>query len=369
MLGYQLPANHTLYVNNLNDKISVETLKKSLNEVFAAFGEIMDIVAMKSLKRRGQAWIIFNDIAAATSAMKSLQGFPFYNQGLQIAFAKTKSDVVAKADDTFVERPRRTLKQDPTQKTKKNQVAPMAIPGQSTHLPVAPVPMPGAIAAPVAPAIESPPHDDMLPQLDTEMPERPEMPLMPQMPALLEMPQMPLPPLSAVPEVPGMPTVPNFQSFSALPPMPAMPDLNTTSLPGLLPMPGMPGMHGMPSMPGIPGMLSMPGMPDMSSFIPPVAGMDPAALFNAAPALNIEPAPAEPNKTLFVDNIPEEANDTMLSMLFRQYPGFIEVRLIQSRNVAFVDYNDERQSELALQGLDGFQVNSTTQLKVTYARK
>ena len=57
------------YVNNLNDKINVETLKKSLREahagalgssassleVFAAFGGIIDIIAMKSLKRRGQA--------------------------------------------------------------------------------------------------------------------------------------------------------------------------------------------------------------------------------------------------------------------------------------------------------------------------
>ena len=30
----------TLYVNNLNDKINSETLKKSLKEVFAAFGGI-----------------------------------------------------------------------------------------------------------------------------------------------------------------------------------------------------------------------------------------------------------------------------------------------------------------------------------------
>ncbi|CAE7226879.1 unnamed protein product [Symbiodinium natans] len=54
--------NQTLYVNNLNDKINVETLKKSLREVFAAFGGIIDIVAMKSLKRRGQAWIIFKEV-------------------------------------------------------------------------------------------------------------------------------------------------------------------------------------------------------------------------------------------------------------------------------------------------------------------
>merc|ERR1719311_706737 len=84
-----LPPNLTLYVNNLNDKINVETLKKSLREVFSAFGGILDIVAMKSLKRRGQAWIIFKEVSAATNALKSLQGFPFYNKPMRINYART----------------------------------------------------------------------------------------------------------------------------------------------------------------------------------------------------------------------------------------------------------------------------------------
>merc|ERR1719150_2916846 len=109
-----LPPNQTLYVNNLNDKINVETLKKSLREVFAAFGGIMDIIAMKSLKRRGQAWIIFKDVASSTNALKSLQGFPFYNKPMRINYAKTKSDVVAKADGTYVQRPKKIAKADGT---------------------------------------------------------------------------------------------------------------------------------------------------------------------------------------------------------------------------------------------------------------
>ena len=50
---------------------------------------------------------------------------------------------------------------------------------------------------------------------------------------------------------------------------------------------------------------------------------------------------AEPNRTLFVENLPPEATDTMLSMLFRQYPGFQEIQLIPGRNVAFADYQNE----------------------------
>merc|ERR1719410_1801091 len=113
-----LPPNQTLYVNNLNDKINVETLKKSLREVFAAFGGIIDIIAMKSLKRRGQAWIIFKEPSSATNALKSLQGFPFYNKPMRIAYSKTKSDVVAKADGTYVERPKKVVKREDLRKGK-----------------------------------------------------------------------------------------------------------------------------------------------------------------------------------------------------------------------------------------------------------
>merc|ERR1719359_2202080 len=79
--------------------------------------------------------------------------------------------------------------------------------------------------------------------------------------------------------------------------------------------------------------------------------------------------PAPPNRTLFVENLPLEANDTMLAMLFRQYPGFQEVRLIPGRNVAFVDYQNEYQSGMAMQGLQGFAMTPEVKLKLSYARK
>merc|ERR1719329_1720678 len=44
---------------------------------------------MKSLKRRGQAWIIFKESSSATNALKSLQGFPFYNKPMRLNFKKT----------------------------------------------------------------------------------------------------------------------------------------------------------------------------------------------------------------------------------------------------------------------------------------
>ena len=35
---------------------------------------------MKTLKMRGQAFVVFADIASATNALRSMQGFPFYDK-------------------------------------------------------------------------------------------------------------------------------------------------------------------------------------------------------------------------------------------------------------------------------------------------
>merc|ERR1719399_613424 len=76
---------------------------------------------MKSLKRRGQAWIIFKETSSATNALKSLQGFPFYNKPMRINYSKTKSDIVAKADGTFVERPKKIVKREDLRKSAPEQ--------------------------------------------------------------------------------------------------------------------------------------------------------------------------------------------------------------------------------------------------------
>lgn len=55
-------------------------LKKSLYAIFSQFGPILDIVALKTLKMRGQAFVVFRDITSATNALRSMQGFPFYDK-------------------------------------------------------------------------------------------------------------------------------------------------------------------------------------------------------------------------------------------------------------------------------------------------
>ena len=63
-------------------------LKKSLYAIFSQFGPILDIVALKTLKMRGQAFVVFKDIASATNALRSMQGFPFYEKPMVCTFHK-----------------------------------------------------------------------------------------------------------------------------------------------------------------------------------------------------------------------------------------------------------------------------------------
>jgi RNA recognition motif-containing protein len=74
--------NHTIYINNLNEKIKKEDLKKSLYAIFSQFGQILDIVALKTLKMRGQAFVIFKEISSATNALRSMQGASSSMRGL-----------------------------------------------------------------------------------------------------------------------------------------------------------------------------------------------------------------------------------------------------------------------------------------------
>jgi RNA recognition motif-containing protein len=77
-----VPPNHTLYVNNLNDKVKKEQIKSMLYALFSQFGEIIDIVAMRAERLRGQAWIVFSDVGTATNALRQMQGFPFFEKPL-----------------------------------------------------------------------------------------------------------------------------------------------------------------------------------------------------------------------------------------------------------------------------------------------
>eukprot|EP00461_Guttulinopsis_vulgaris_P001769 UN01769 len=101
---------HTLYVKGINDKIKIENVKKSLYLLFGQCGEVIDVMIRPGNRWRGQAWVVFKDQRDATRAKTRLHGEMFYGKLLSCEFAKAKSDIVAKADGTYVERSERALR-------------------------------------------------------------------------------------------------------------------------------------------------------------------------------------------------------------------------------------------------------------------
>ncbi|KAK7165798.1 hypothetical protein R3I93_005773 [Phoxinus phoxinus] len=214
--------NHTIYINNVNDRIKKEELKRSLYALFSQFGQIMDIVALKTAKMRGQAFVIFKELSAATNALRQLQGFPFYNKPMRIQYAKTDSDLVSKMRGTYGD------------KEKKKEKKKKAL-EQASNLNKKPT-----------------------------------------------------------------------GSVNNQPPPPAT--------------------------------VQVPDNP--------------------------------PNYILFLNNLPEETNEMMLSMLFNQFPGFKEVRLVPGKHdIAFVEFESETQAGVAKDALQGFRITATCAMKITYSKK
>jgi len=243
----EIPPSQTIYINNLNEKVKKEELKKSLYAIFSQFGQILDIVAKKTLKMRGQAFVVFRDITSATNALRSMQGFPFYDKPMRIQFARKKSDAVSKIEGTFV--PREKVKREVKEKRK------------------------GEEQVKGAPATKKP-----------------------------------------------------------------APVQNAAGIPAAAP-----GMYAQ-------------GMPGMA----PVAPVMPVAM-------NV---PDLPNNILFLQNLPQETTKIMLSMLFQQFPGFKEVRLVPGRSdIAFVEFENEVQAGTAKDGLQGFKITPANAMQITYAKK
>lgn len=226
--------NNTIYINNLNEKIKKDELKKSLYAIFSQFGQILDIVALKTLKMRGQAFVIFKEIASGTNALRSMQGFPFYDKPMRIQYSKTDSDLIAKMKGTYAERPKKPKRVVPAADEEAKRAKKRAK--------------------------EQAKHSQQI------------------------------------------------------------------------------GYHaGVPQHPG---------------------------LANAA-------VPEQPpNQILFLTNLPDETSEMMLSMLFNQFPGFKEVRLVPNRHdIAFVEFENEVQSGAAKDALQGFKITPSHAMKISFAKK
>jgi U2 small nuclear ribonucleoprotein B'' len=190
-------------------------------------------VALKTLKLKGQAWVVFEDAAGAGSAIRGLQGFPFFGKPMRLTYALTRSDAAAKAAGTW----------KPADKEARAR----------------------AKAAALA---------------------------------------------------------------------------------------------------GVGGVAAAGGGPPGGAGGPPA----PAAAAAAAKPAAADTAP--PHHILFVTGLPPATTTAMLGLLFEQFPGFTEARLVPARpGIAFVEFGSAGQAGAARAGLDGFKVTGEHAMAVSFAKQ
>jgi hypothetical protein len=87
-----VPPSPTLYVQNLTEKVRKAALKTSLYAIFSPFGRVVQIVHCRSKELRGQAWVVFGDVASATAAMAKMQSYPLFDKPMVRVQTRNDSD-------------------------------------------------------------------------------------------------------------------------------------------------------------------------------------------------------------------------------------------------------------------------------------
>jgi len=91
---------------------------------------------------------------------------------------------------------------------------------------------------------------------------------------------------------------------------------------------------------------------------------------SAQPSTNLQPKLLPPNSILFVENLPDGCTEMMIQMLFQQFQGFVEVRMIEGKpGIAFVEYETEVQAGLEMNGLQNFKVTPKNLMLISYEKK
>lgn len=76
----------------MEERIKVDQLKEALEEIFSEFGNVVEIVAKTNLKAKGQAFIVYDSVDAATRAIEEVNGFEIFDKPMVLDYAKTRSD-------------------------------------------------------------------------------------------------------------------------------------------------------------------------------------------------------------------------------------------------------------------------------------
>ncbi|BFU22500.1 U1snRNP-specific protein, putative [Entamoeba histolytica HM-1:IMSS-B] len=102
-----IPVSCTLYINNLDQSIKPNRIRDSLNTVFGAYGNVLQVCVRKSLKMRGQAFVIYDTKESAQFAMESLQNHELFDRPMHINYSKVESDIIVKKQGKEITRERK----------------------------------------------------------------------------------------------------------------------------------------------------------------------------------------------------------------------------------------------------------------------
>jgi U2 small nuclear ribonucleoprotein B'' len=82
----------SVYVQNLEERVKLETLVDALRTIFSEFGNVVDIVAKKNLRAKGQAFIVYDNAESAKEAIEEINGFDLFEKPMKLALARSRSD-------------------------------------------------------------------------------------------------------------------------------------------------------------------------------------------------------------------------------------------------------------------------------------
>lgn len=90
------PPSNTVYVRNLEETVKIPDLIEALSNIFSSFGPILEIVAKKNLRAKGQAFVVFESASSAAAAIDDIQGFDLFDRPMALAFARSRSDATVR---------------------------------------------------------------------------------------------------------------------------------------------------------------------------------------------------------------------------------------------------------------------------------
>lgn len=89
---------NSLYLRGIDEKIKIPVLEEAIRKVCEPLGEIVEVIAKKNLRARGQAFVVFSNVDDADDAREFLQEETLFGRKIIVDFAKSKSDAVVKME-------------------------------------------------------------------------------------------------------------------------------------------------------------------------------------------------------------------------------------------------------------------------------